>query len=94
MTYVIIVCAFSARERKCLQEVRNGVRRLGFSEGMAFLIKYIKDGAFVATEPCAGTLDEATRSATAGVKMHGAEVAAVMDEKDLDGAPKALVTSG
>ncbi|MBA2588992.1 MAG: hypothetical protein H0U98_10245 [Alphaproteobacteria bacterium] len=60
---------------------------------MAFLIKYIKDGAFVATEPCAGTLDEATKSATTGVKVHRAEVAAVMDAKDLDGAPKALVTA-
>jgi hypothetical protein len=41
----------------------------------------------------AGTLDEATRSATTGVKVHQAEVAAVMDAGDLDGAPKALVTA-
>ncbi len=59
---------------------------------MAFIIKYIKACEFVATEQFAGSLDEATKRATTSLKTHEAEMAAVMDEADLAGAPLAVVT--
>jgi hypothetical protein len=60
---------------------------------MGFIIKYIKDGAFVASEDFAGPLEAATKLAADGVKVHQADLAAVMAADDLDGAPKALVTA-
>lgn len=64
---------------------------LAHFQEMGFLIKYIKDGAFVGTEPFSGSLEDAAKAAAQGLKAHGAEVAAVMDEADMDGRPKALV---
>ena len=60
---------------------------------MTFLIKYIRDGMFVATEAHLGPLEEAAKAAAEGLRKYGAEIGAVMDEKDLDGAPRALVTA-
>ena len=60
---------------------------------MGYLIKYIKDIEFVGSESFSGTLEEATEVAAAGIKKYNAETAAVMDEDDLKGVPKAVLNA-
>ncbi len=58
---------------------------------MTFVIRFIKDLEFVATENFSGTLEEASRFASDGLKKHGAETAAIMDASNMKGAPIAVV---
>jgi hypothetical protein len=56
---------------------------------MRYLIKYIAHAEFVGTDAFIGSLEEAVKIAADGLKKYNAEIAAVMDEADMNGEPKA-----
>jgi hypothetical protein len=59
---------------------------------MPFVIKFIKDFEFVGTEPVTGTLEDAAVFASKKLIEYDADTAAVMDDADLKGEPRALVS--
>jgi hypothetical protein len=61
---------------------------------MQLIIRYIKDCEFIATASFIGSVDEAFAEASRGVAEHHADLAAVLDQDNMDAEPKLLVRSG